>query len=328
MYLGPLVFDELFKAKPWGGRALARVAGKRLPPKERIGESWELADHPHGMSVVREGPLTGKTLRSLMREHGSSLLGRRAGKRRFPLLIKLLDARQRLSVQVHPDDACARSMRLKDSGKTESWYVLDVRKDGAIIAGLKSVRDAAEGELRQLAQTGALAERLRVLHPTQGHALLCPAGAVHALGPGVVLLEIQQNSDSTFRLYDWGRMGLDGKPRPLHLTKAIRAVGGKVIAIRRQRSRALQGLPFSGERLIACDKFVVDRWRVRKPTLRPKSRRFEILHVIKGSGRLLDARWTPVRLSRGATVLVPACVSDYRVVPSRALTLVRAAEPE
>ncbi len=124
MYLGPLVFEEIFVAKPWGGRSLARAAAKRLPPGERIGESWEIADHPNGTSVVKGGPEAGRTLRELIRAHGESLLGRKAARGRFPLLVKLLDVSDAFSVQVHPDDACARAMKLRDCGKTEAWYVL------------------------------------------------------------------------------------------------------------------------------------------------------------------------------------------------------------
>jgi len=325
MYLGPLVFSETFKPKPWGGRALARVAGKTLPPGIPIGECWELADHPHGMSMVREGPAAEKSLRELMRRHSVNLLGRSAGKGRFPLLVKLLDAKRKLSVQVHPDDACAQAMRLKDAGKTEAWYVLHAANSASIIAGLKSKRDIAR--LRELARTGELSARLRTLHPHAGQALLCPAGAVHALGPGVALLEIQQTSDSTFRLYDWGRAGLDGKPRKLHLDEALRAIGNSVKSVRQTKPARLRGMPFPAERLVACARFVIDRWHVRRPVVRAGRKKFEILHVVAGSGRALDELWPPVKLSKGATVLIPACVAKYRIVPSRRLTIVRVAEP-
>ena len=326
MYLGPLIFREVFKAKPWGGRAMARVSNKRLPPGEPIGESWELADHPHGMSIVAEGPLAGETLRELMRKHTISLLGRRAGKSRFPLIIKLLDARERLSVQVHPDDAGARAMRLNDTGKTEAWLVLHVRPGGSITAGVKSKRDVPR--LREIARSGALGDRMRVIYPKRGEALLCRAGTIHALGPGVVLLEVQQNSDSTFRLYDWGRPGLDGKLRPLHIEESICAVGDKTRTLERQRPKVIRGLPFPASRLLTCDKFVIDRWQVCGTALRKKQKKFEILHVIQGVGRLVSPHWPVIRLTRGRTVLVPACVRGCEIVPSRPLSLIRIAEPE
>lgn len=324
MYLGSLTFKDIFKAKPWGGRALARVSGKHLPAREPIGESWEVADHAHGMSVVADGPVAGRSLRELMRRHGESLLGRDARGVRFPLLVKLLDARERLSAQVHPDDDCARAMGLKDVGKTEAWYVVESRKNGRIIAGLKS--KLALPRLREAAADGSLGEVLKAISPSAGEVWLCPAGTVHALGPGVVLLEVQQNSDSTFRLYDWGRVGLDGKPRQLHVEESIRAINGRALKVRAGRARKLKGMPFPAERLVTCDKFVIDRWRIRSECRRAKNDAFEILHVLEGTGVLRDAHWPEVRLRRGCTVLVPACVEEYVIAPRKQLKIVRTAE--
>ena len=259
MYLGPLVFDEIFVAKPWGGRSLARAAAKRLPPGGRIGESWEIADHPHGTSVVKGGPSAGRTLRELMRAHGESLLGRRPARGRFPLLVKLLDVSDALSVQVHPDDARARAMKLRDSGKSEAWYVLRGGKGAWVAGGLKAADDLPK--LRALAASGELAARVRKFAARTGDAWLCKAGTIHAFGGGVALFEVQQNSDATFRLYDWGRVGADGKPRELHPDEAVRAAGGRALSLRRPRPRTLRGLPFDAQRLVACDRFVMDRWR-------------------------------------------------------------------
>jgi len=326
MYLGPLTFDEIYKAKPWGGRALARIAGKRLPPNDPIGESWELADHPHGASVVNSGPLAGTSLRDLMRHHSRELMGRKASGRRFPLLIKTIDARDRLSVQVHPDDRLARALKLTDTGKTEAWVILHVSKQGQLISGLKSARVIPQ--LGALAQSGNLAHHLKIMHPQKGDVLLCKAGAVHASGPGVVFLEIQQNSDATFRLYDWGRMGLDGKPRSLHINEALRAIGKQALSVVRPRPRTLNGLPFPATRKTSCEKFVIDEWQVNRPAERAKSNRFEILHILNGHGRLNDGQWPGIRLRRGRTVLIPACTASYTIRPVAPITFIRAALPE
>jgi mannose-6-phosphate isomerase len=335
MYLGPLVFDEIFVAKPWGGRSLARAAAKRLPPGERIGESWEIADHPNGTSVVKGGPSAGRTLRELIRAHGESLLGRKAARGRFPLLVKLLDVADAFSVQVHPDDACARAMKLRDCGKTEAWYVLRGGKGAWVVSGLKAASDIPK--LRALAASGELAARVRKFSARTGDVWLCQAGTIHAFGGGVALFEVQQNSDATFRLYDWGRVGADGKPRELHPDEAVRAAGGRALSLRRPKPRTLRGLPFDAQRLVACSRFVMDRWRVRRGCVRSKKRRFEILHVLAGSGRLRDPRWQEVALAKGRTVLVPACVREYQIVPRRGardslrapgLEIIRAAEPE
>jgi len=320
-----LAFNEIFVAKPWGGRTLARAAGKRLPPREKVGESWEIADRPDRSNVVKGGPLAGRTLRELMRAHSGSLLGRKTSRERFPLMVKLLDAADGLSVQVHPDDARARTMKVGDCGKTEAWYVLRSGKGARILAGFKSSNDVSK--LRALASSGALGARLRKIAPRKGEAWLCRAGTLHALGPGVVLLEVQQNSDATFRLYDWGRSGLNGRPRALHLEEAVLAVAGRALPLRRPRPRKLGGLPFAAWRLLSCEPFVMDRWVVRAPCVRSKEARFEILHVVEGSGRLRDPRWEEVPLKKGASVLVPACVAAYEIVPLRRLEIIRAAEP-
>jgi len=325
MHVGPLTFVEIFKSKPWGGRALARTSAKRLPSGGPIGECWELADHPHGTSIVDAGPLHGVSLAELVRHHAAALLGPGRRDKRFPLLIKLLDCRERLSVQVHPDDACARRMGLRDSGKTEAWYVIEARSNGSIIAGLRSRRIIPR--LPGLATSGSLGEHLRALRPESGEAWLCPAGTIHALGPGLVLLEIQQNSDATFRLYDWGRVGLDGRPRPLHIEESLEAIGGRARSLRRARPRRLSSLPFPAERLIRCDKFVVDRWRLRRRATRVGTGGFEVLHVVSGAGEVRAPEWPALPLRRGRTFLVPACVRRYEISPSRPLLLIRAAEP-
>ena len=335
MYLGPLAFDEIFVGKPWGGRSLARAAAKRLPGGERIGESWEIADHPHGTSAVRNGPSAGRTLRELMRAHAESLVGRKPADGRFPLLVKLLDVSDAFSIQVHPDDECARALKLGDCGKTEAWYVLRAGSGAWVVSGLKSARDLPK--LHALAASGELAARVRKSSARQGDAWLCEAGTIHAFGGGVTLFEVQQNSDATFRLYDWGRVGADGRPRELHRDEAVRAMGGRALSLRRAKPKNLRGLPFDAQRLVACDWFVMDRWQVRRGCVRSKGNRFEILHVLAGSGRLRDPRSEEVPLAKGRTVLVPACVRDYEIVPRRrarkslsaaGLEIVRVAEPE
>jgi len=326
MYFGPLAFKEVFKAKPWGGRGLARFAGKRLPPGVPIGESWEVSDHPHGMSLVSDGPVAGKSLADLMADHARSIVGRKPRNGRFPLLIKTIHARRVLSAQVHPDDRLAAAMKLDDPGKTEAWYFLHASPGAYVVAGLKSKRDIAR--LEELARTGRIAERLKMRPVRTGEALLCRAGVIHGNGPNAVLLEVQQNSDATFRLHDWGRVGLDGKPRELHIAEAVRAVGNEAGTVERQRPRVLRGLGFRAERLVACEKFVLDRWRIRGAVERGKPKRFEILYTVGGSGRLSDGRWPEQALKKGRTVLIPACVGAYSMRASRPLTIIRMAEPE
>ena len=324
MYIGPLVFEEIFKPKPWGGRALARVCGKRLP-SGRIGESWEISDHPNGVSVVRGGPVAGKTLRHLMQRHCRSLVGESPCDR-FPLIVKLIDAGRQLSVQVHPDDKQARRLKLRDSGKVEAWYVLESRPDGCLVTGLRSLNDVSR--LAELSRSGELVSRLRCAHPETGETWLCGPRSLHALGPGLVMLEVQQNSDATLRLYDWGRGNRGGVARPLHLKKCLAVLRDGMSRVRRVRPRRLRDASVCAERLIVTDRFVMDKWRVEQPLHRTKPNRFEIVHVLSGSGSLGDGRWPEIDLTRGKTVLVPADVGDYDIFPRRGLEIIRAAEPE
>ncbi len=319
MRLGPLQFKEIFLPAPWGGRALARLAAKRLPRGERIGESRELSDR----NVVSCGPLAGRTLQEILDDHPEELVGRRL--KRFPLMIKLLDMKQPISLQVHPDDRCARDMALRDPGKTEAWYVLKGGSPGCLVTGLKSARDAAR--LEELIASGAIAGRLARRDPEPGDLWLCPAGCVHSGGPGLVILEVQQNSDATFRLHDWNRPGLDGKPRELHPEQSRRAMT-PASRMRKQTSRPLRGMPFPASRLVACDKFIMDSWNVPHRAALEKPGRFEILHVLSGRGGLSDGRWPEVTLSKGKTLLLPASVRAYDLRPERPLHLIRIAEGE
>jgi mannose-6-phosphate isomerase len=195
-----------------------------------------------------------------------------------------------------------------------------------MIAGLS--RPGVAAGIEEMARSGALVNRLRRARPRTGELWFCPAGALHALGPGLILLEIQQNSDVTFRLYDWGRVGLDGKPRQLHLDESIRAAGDGAKRVTRCASRPLRGLGFPARRRVACEAFVIDDWRIARAVRREKPRAFEALHVAEGAGALRHDAGAEVRLRKGMTVLVPAAVDAYDIVPARALRIIRSAEGE
>jgi mannose-6-phosphate isomerase len=210
---------------PWGGTGLARrfgVPGRADEPvcDEPVGEAWLVSDHALHSSTVAAGPLAGTTLRQLMAERAAEMLGRPAG--RFPLLVKVLDAREDLSVQVHPDDELARTWAAGEGGKTEAWVIEEADAGAALYLGLKPGFDKAALARELLAGTAPLC--LRRYEPRPGECYFVPAGAVHALGAGLVLLEVQQTSDATFRLYDWGRVDAAGRPRPLHLEAGLACV--------------------------------------------------------------------------------------------------------
>ena len=219
--LYPLTFQPIFKERVWGGRNLERLYQKHLPPSAPIGESWEITDRPEGVSVIANGPLAGRTLRWLMEEHREELLGPSdTSASRFPLLIKILDAQETLSVQVHPPAAVAP--KVGGEPKTEMWYIAEAAPGAELFAGLK--RGVTREQFEAKIQDGTVAECIQGMKVNTGDALFLPSGRVHAIGAGNVIFEIQQNSDTTYRVFDWNRLGLDGKPRPLHLAEALMSV--------------------------------------------------------------------------------------------------------
>ena len=220
-FTGPLQFEEAYMERIWGGDKMARVLGKDTPKDKTIGESWMIAHHAQHTSVVAHGPLAGQTLGQLIAQDKEALLGSRPRLTRhgqFPLLLKILDAASPLSVQVHPDDAAAIRLNEPDVGKTEMWQVLHGDADSELICGLQPGVDA--GQFRAAIEHETVGDLLNRFPAPAGTAVFVPAGTVHAIGSNLLIAEIQQNSDLTYRVYDWGRVGLDGKPRELHIEKA------------------------------------------------------------------------------------------------------------
>lgn len=216
-FSAPLCFEPWLRPMPWGGTKLAPMLG--LPPaKSPVGEAWLVSDHALHQSRVTTGPFEGQTLQQLIARDSEATVGL-SPSTRFPLLIKILDAQQNLSVQVHPDDALAARWAPKEGGKTEAWTVLSTEPEAAIYLGLKPGIDLATFKSELAVGNAPLC--LQRYQPSPGQTYFIPAGTVHALGQGVVVLEVQQTSDATFRLYDWGRTGSDGKPRELHLEAGL-----------------------------------------------------------------------------------------------------------
>lgn len=309
----PLRFERRPLEKVWGGRSLETCFGFELPPDVSVGETWEIADRPGEVSVVAEGTHRGRTLRELMEKHAAELLGDApAAHGRFPLLVKYLDASQNLSVQVHPDDETATRLGGGAEGKTEAWYVVDAAPPSALYVGLRPEidRESLAGIAAGPEVEGAL---LRwEVHP--GDCLLVPGGTVHAIGAGVTVLEVQQNSDTTFRLYDWGRMGLDGKPRETHLDRALASIGYH----RRTPppSRARWERDADPVELARSEHFRMSARCVTKTMNLTANGTYRILAVIDGAGELLvpgrDSRST---LHRGDVWLVPAACPALTIEP-------------
>jgi mannose-6-phosphate isomerase len=216
--LYPIVFQPRLKQRVWGGRTLASLYGRKLPPDVPIGESWEIADRPGDESVIAAGPLAGRTLRSLMEESRAELLGGAspAAGDRFPLLCKILDARDRLSLQVHP-----RSTGLGEP-KTEMWYVAQAIPGAELHVGLR--RGVTRQEFEMKIAEGRVADCFGRIGVRAGDVMFLPSGRVHGIGAGLVIFEIQQNSDTTFRVFDWNRIDLDGRPRELHVAQSLESI--------------------------------------------------------------------------------------------------------
>lgn len=218
----PLTFEPQLRQYLWGGRNLERLYGRRLPPGP-VAESWEISAHPELPTRALQGAWQGHTLIKAVSELGAALVGTRAMRlpcdARFPLLVKLLDAAQNLSVQVHPDDAYACEHEDGDSGKTECWYILHAEPGVELIYGLS--REASPEQLRRAIAEGMISEWLARLPVQAGDCVFVPAGTVHAITAGAVLVEIQQNSNATYRVYDWERVDANGRPRELHIERAL-----------------------------------------------------------------------------------------------------------
>lgn len=221
-------FIPLQKELVWGGRKLESILDKSLPTDGPYGESWELVDLSDNQSVVDGGPFTGQSLDALLKTDKASVLGNAPlldG--RFPLLAKFIDAQQTLSVQVHPDEtACAR-IGGGARPKTEAWYIIDREPGAKIYAGLKD--GVSRSDLKAAIEAGTVEDLLYVIHVDPGDFVYLPAGTIHAIGAGILLAEIQQSSNTTYRVFDWNRMGLDGKPRPLHIEQALEATDYTVV---------------------------------------------------------------------------------------------------
>jgi mannose-6-phosphate isomerase len=209
-----ILFSPIYQERVWGGRNFESKLGRPLPETKVIGESWEIVDRPEAMSTTREG----KTIRELIASDPEGIMG--AGwpaDRPFPILVKWLDCQEKLSLQVHPPADVAPS--LKGEPKTENWYIADATPDATLMAGLKTgaTREAFEEALK----TNALEPLVHTIAVGKGESIFIPSGRIHAIGGGNLILEIQQNSDTTYRVYDWGRVGLDGKPRDLHIEESL-----------------------------------------------------------------------------------------------------------
>jgi mannose-6-phosphate isomerase len=294
-----LVFEPLFKERLWGGRRLETVFGKRLPAGKRIGESWEIVDRPDAQSVVSEGPWRDRTLHQLWCENRTEVFGHDLPNApRFPILAKILDAQEKLSLQVHPGTAIAPQFGAEP--KAEMWYFAAADDGAEIFAGLRPgvTHDRFGQALRQSAAVD-LVHRIAV---KRGDAFFVPSGRLHAIGGGSLIIEIQQNSDTTFRVFDWGRTERDGSQRPLQIEEGLQCIAFDDV-------EPEVVLP-NGETLVQCSHFAVEKWDLKNARRASGGCEFAIFVVLSGALEMAAHRLDP-----GQFFLVPASAAGAELQP-------------
>jgi mannose-6-phosphate isomerase len=318
--LYPLTFHPIFKERIWGGRELERLYGKKLPPGAPIGESWEISDRPGDTSVIANGPLAGKDLHWLMEHHCAELLGdaKPTHENRFPLLIKILDARDKLSLQVHPP--ASKATELKGEPKTEMWFIADAAPGAELFVGLK--RGVTRTEFEKKIRTGEVAECFHRLPVRAGDTMFLPSGRVHAIGAGLVIFEIQQNSDTTYRVFDWNRTGLDGKPRELHVAQSLASIDFSDFEPPLIQNK-FSGTEVKIRQLVSDPLFNVENMEMKKGAVTGlKEQKLQIVAVVSGQIEI-KGDLEVVNLSAGQFCLVPACLKESEARSKSDATLLR-----
>jgi mannose-6-phosphate isomerase len=326
MTMYPLRFEPIFEYRLWGGRRLAEVLDAPLPGDGPIGEAWLLSDREEHASRVADGPLAGRTIAELMADQPDALMGTLAGRhRRFPLLLKFLDAREMLSVQVHPSDAHSELLPPGETGKTEGWVVLKAGPRSRVYAGLKEGTTAST--LREALAEGDPSAQLAGFTPKPGDAILVQAGTVHSLGGDVVVFEVQQNSDVTFRLYDWKHVDVaTGQPRALQVEQALACADFATGPVATAASAPDEASP-ARELLLRCDQFFVSRLRAQASVTVGASDAPRVLVCLEGSGQIRHEGGV-CAVRRGDVVLLPAALGVCVFEPKDGVTLLEVAIEE
>ncbi len=319
----PFLFDPLLKHYLWGGRNLEKL-GRELPENTKVAESWEIAAHKDGMSIIKNGEYKGQTLGDLFSELGESLVGSNnqwaLDRGKFPLLVKLIDANQSLSVQVHPDDGYAMTHEGNELGKFEMWVIIDAEPGAEIIYGFHEQID--KKTFREAVDNGTLGEFLHHIPIKKGDHICVPSRTIHAILEGALIAEIQQNSNTTYRVFDWNRLGDDGKPRELHLDKALDVINfTQVSASLPDVQTFRRGDGWTSERLCDNQYFTTERIRIENGGTYSgvcDGSTLEIWGVLSGGVEVNDIELDPVNF-----VLLPAALGPYTITVSDDSVLLR-----
>jgi mannose-6-phosphate isomerase len=296
MKIYPFKFRAIFKERIWGGSAVSDVFGKDTPTGVNIGESWELADLPDDKSVIANGPLAGRDIAAVIEEFGEAITGKSDFTPPLPLLIKILDARDVLSVQVHPDaDTCKRTG--KGDPKTECWYIIDAKPGACIYKGLKG--GTTKEQFAAAISDGTCADLIEKIEVVVGECHFLPSGTIHAIGAGLLIAEIQEPSDTTYRVFDWNRVGDDGKPRQLHVEDALESIhfdpSGDDLSVK------------SVGRLVDTEFFKVDKGHMLEGgEMLVSAGIMKVIVVLSGGGKIEGRECETVEFTKGDTVLLPA----------------------
>lgn len=319
----PLVFEPIFKRIRWGGRRLGTVLGKPIGPETDYAESWEVSDHGDDQSIVADGPYAGQTMSQLVQSQNLPLFGHAAGRQQFPLLVKYLDANDALSLQVHPNDQLAKEVGPHENGKTEAWVIIDAAPGSLLYVGFHE--GVSEAKVLAAIDKGRLESLLHTIEVQPGDCVFVPAGTIHAVGQGILLAEVQQSSDITYRLYDWNRPGPDGKLRELQIGQALRCLNfdrGPVDPVVPRLLAADHAL----EELVDAEYFVLHRHRSDAAFPIPSDNNCHVLMVLAGSATLKPSG-RERDLPFGQTIVLPAERDEITITPAGDVTLLDAFVP-
>lgn len=308
--LYPLLMQAPVKDYIWGGTRL-REKYNKVSTADKLAESWELSCHPAGPSVIANGPAKGKTLEQYLEKKGMELLGTK-GKycKNFPIMIKLIDAKDNLSVQVHPDDAYALKNE-GELGKTEMWYIIDAEPGAELLYGVE--KEITRQELADSLKNGTITEICHHAPVKKGDVFFIPAGTIHAIGKGILLAEVQENSNTTYRLYDYGRVGNDGKPRQLHVQQGTEVCCLKPLPLVDKRQQAALSHDCTAELLVSCEYFNTYSIELSGANhLKADTESFHTFTVLEGS-LLLTHQGEKLPMEAGQSVFLPANMGEYTI---------------